>query len=122
MIYRVIRRLATGKDLSTYIEIGSTIKGTRFKPEVTTRLCQVGALAPVSAPPLEILPGWKLRSKRFNDAGYDAITALEATDEDLAAATGYHVRSIRKWKKELESFLGIGDVRITEGCVGCGQK
>ena len=119
MIYRVVKQLATGKTLSTFIHVGSNIRGDRFKTHVLAGLLEAKALSPVSAPPLTVLPGWKLRGKRFEDAGYDAIAILEATDEDLAAGTGYHVRSIRKWRKELESFLLLDQVKITEGCSKC---
>jgi len=118
MIYRVIQRLATGQGLNTYIEPGSTVRANRFKPGVIQKLVKVGAVAPVAAPPLHIFHGWKLRAERFEKAGYDAIRFLETDDETVAQATGYHVKSIAKWRKELEELLLLGERNI-EGCKNC---
>jgi len=119
MIYRVIQRLVTGKNQNIYIEPGSTVKADRFKPGVIQKLVKVGAVAPVSAPPLHVFQGWKLRSKRFEAAGYDAIKFLETDDETIAEATGYQARSIAKWRKELEELLLLSGEATTEGCQNC---
>lgn len=119
MIFRVLRRLATGPNLNTYVEPGSTVRDDRFRPRIVQRLIKVGAIAPVSAPPLSVLRGWKLRSERLEEAGYGAIKFLETDDETIAKATGYHVRSITKWRKELEELLLLGGENVTGGCVKC---
>jgi len=119
MIFRVVKRLATGKNLSTYIEAGCTIRSNYFKPYVTDALIKAGAITPVSAPPLSILRGWKLRSRRLENAGYDALGFLEDSNENIAEATGYHIRSIKKWRNELEELLLLGGEKVTEGCNKC---
>jgi hypothetical protein len=120
MLYRVLRNLSAGSNRNTLILAGGTISGNRFGKKTTAILVAKGALSPVSAPPLEALPGWKLRAKKFNEAGYDAILILETDDESLAFATDYKPQSIKKWKKELMDYLQLTGTR--ELCGGCGDK
>jgi hypothetical protein len=118
MIYRVLRRLAVGPDKNRYIEAGSVVNEDRFGPRIRGILIGKGILSPVSAPPLDAFPGWKLRAERFMKAGYDAIDILATEDAALAKAIGSNVRSIQKWKGELMEFLGLGDEPIEFCCGG----
>jgi hypothetical protein len=111
-----------GSSLNSRIVAGSTVPGSRFGDKMAAILVARGAISPVSAPPLESFPGWKLRAKKFDEAGYDAISILETDDESLAFATGYQVKSIKKWKIELEDFLGLGKIKEVSGCSGCNDK
>jgi len=119
MIYRVMQRLATGPNRNVYVEPGSPIRADRFPTRTMQILLKKQAIAPISAPPLDALRGWKLRAKRFTAAGYDAFKFLEADDRTVADATGYNVKSIAKWRKELEELLLLGGETVTGGCVKC---
>jgi len=101
MLYRVLRALDTGH------LPGDVVNGDRFRATSIPILIGVQAIAPVSAPPLDTFPGWKLRAERFTEAGYDAIGILETDDVTLAEAIGSNARSIQKWRAELEGYLGL---------------
>jgi len=119
MIYRVIQRLSVGKGLSGYAEPGETVSDADLGYGIVAILVKKGAISPVSAPPLAALPGWKLRAKRFTEAGYDAIALLECETELIARETGYKEQSIKKWKKELRDFMGVKRVKARSGCSKC---
>lgn len=121
MIYRVLGRLAMGPNKNRYIEAGSVVNEDRFGSRIRGILIAKGLLSPVSAPPLDAFPSWKLRAARFAEAGYDAIGILATGDAALAKAIGSNVRSIQKWKGELMEFLGLGDEPI-EFCCGGTRK
>ncbi len=118
MIYRVLGRLAVGPQKNRYIEAGSVVNEDRFGSRIRGILIAKGLLSPVSAPPLDAFPGWKLRAVRFTEAGYDAIGILSTGDAVLAKAIGSNMRSIQKWKDELREFLGLGDEPIEFCCDG----
>lgn len=101
MLYRVLRALDTGH------LPGDVVSGDKFKDTSLPILVRVGALSPVSAPPLDTFPGWKLRAERFTEAGYDAIGILKTDDETLAEAIGSNIQSIQRWRAELEGYLGL---------------
>ena len=119
MIYRVLRPLSVGSKLNGIVEPGGTISEDRLGWRVAQILLAKGAISPISAPPLDVLPGWSLRAKRFEAAGYDALSLLEGDDETIASETSYNVRSITKWKQELKDFLLIKKGKVTEGCTKC---
>lgn len=102
MVYRVLRRLDTGH------EPGALVSGKQFSKKTIKILVQREAIAPVSAPPLEVLPGWTLRAERFGKVGIDAIAFLEMTDQAVSKATGANVKAIKKWRQDLKRHLGIG--------------
>jgi len=119
MIYRVLARLSAGSRLGGYIEAGSMVSDNDLTPRVIAILVDRGALSPVAPPPLGVLPGWKLRAKRFEEAGYDAISILESDSATVAQETGYAERSIEKWKNELRGFMKVRETQITSNCKNC---
>jgi hypothetical protein len=119
MIYRVLKRLSVGEKLGSFIEEGGMVSDNDFTPRVIAILVARAAILAVSPPPLEVLPGWKLRSKRFEEAGYDAINILEGDTVTIALETGYAERSIEKWKKELRGFMEIRETYVLSGCPNC---
>lgn len=106
MIYRVIQRLSVGGKTG-YVEPGGTVSDEGLGHRVVAILIKKGAISPVKPPPLDILPGWKLRAKRFKEAGYNAITLLECDAALIAKKTGYKEQSIERWKKELMGFMEV---------------
>lgn len=121
MIYRVIKRLSVGKRTG-YVEPGGMVTDDSLGIRVTTILVGRGAISPISAPPLDALPGWKLRAKKFEAAGYDAVNLLECDSELIARETGYQEKSIKKWQKELMEFLEVRPAKVRRGCGGCDEK
>lgn len=120
MIYRVIQRLSVGSGLSGYVEPGGMVSDASLGREIARILAKKGAISPVKAPPLSALPGWKLRAKKFEAAGYDAISLLESDAALIARETGYRERSIDGWKRELMGFLEIRPGTVRRGC--CGKR
>jgi hypothetical protein len=116
MIYRVIKRLSVGTKLSGYVEPGGMVTDDDLGLRVATILVKRGAISPVKAPPLDVLPGWHLRAQKFEAAGYDAITLLECDTELIARETGYQERSIEKWKRELMEYLEVKPSQVRRGC------
>lgn len=112
MIYRVLRRLDTGH------RPGDVILGSLFySDQIRQILVNKKAITPVSAPPMEELPGWKLRAERFGKVDIDIIKFLEMDDQSLAKAIESKPHVIAKWREELKGWLGIeGQVRPCNGC------
>ena len=119
MIYRVLAKLSVGAKLGDYIDEGGMVSDSDFTPRVIAILIERGALLPVAPPPLSVLPGWKLRAKRFGEAGYDAIGILETDTETVALETDYTERSIEKWKRELRGFMEVRETQTKPGCKNC---
>jgi hypothetical protein len=119
MIYRVLQRLSVGRSLAGYLEPGSTVSSERLGYRVAQILEAKGAISPISAPPLDVLPGWKLRAERFAEHGYDALALLEGDDEMIANDTSYNVKSIARWKQELRDYLLLGKSKEVKGCKNC---
>ena len=67
-----------------------------------------GLIARISTPPLEIFPGWKVRSGKLAKA--EIVTAeqfLEAPDEELAKILKVKPDTIAKYKDEVIGLLSI---------------
>lgn len=103
MIYRVLRNLDTGH------KPGDFVKDRRFNKKTVKILIRVGALAPVSAPPLRVLSGWSLRADRLGDAGIDAIKFLEMGNDEIAEKIDANPRAVAKWRADLKGQLGLGN-------------
>lgn len=105
MIYRVLKRLETGKRI---IERGEVIPGTDLNEKTVRALEKVGALARVSAPPLAALPGWKIRAKKLEKAEIvDAAEFLEAPDEEISKHIKATPGQIAAWKAEITGWLTV---------------
>lgn len=112
MIYRVLKALDTGH------KPGDVVPGDLFySDQIRQILMNKKAIAPVSAPPMEELPGWSLRAERFGRVNIDTIKFLEMDDQSLAEAIGSKPRVVAKWREELKGWLGIdGQVKPCNGC------
>ena len=116
MIYRVIQRLAMGKNRTVYVEPGGMVTDETLGLQVASILVKKGAISPIKAPPLDALPGWHLRAQKFEAADYDAISLLETGTALIARETGYRERSIEKWKRELMGYLEVRPAKVRRGC------
>ena len=64
------------------------------------------ALSPAAPPPLEILPGWSVRSQRLAKAGYgDTMTFLEGDADVIAKAVKASPALVRRWQDEVKRKL-----------------
>jgi len=97
MLYRVLKPLDTGH------QVGDVVDGRLFKQ--LARLEQRGCLAPVSAPPLRVLPGWKDRWQLL-PVEWQTIEALIATPAaKIAAACGVTADEALLWQVAALEFL-----------------
>ena len=104
MLYRVVQDLMR-KD-------GSVVKTnelTRLQwlPErARNMLLKRDAVALVSAPPLEIIPGWATAAKRLAEHGiYDIVDFLDADDEALSRTLRLDVDEVLRKKDRLMQWL-----------------
>jgi hypothetical protein len=97
-IYRVLRGLSTG-----HIP-GQVVRGKRFKTQdIIDALIGANAIAEISCPPLDKLPGWKLKSGKLKKLGIITVNDFLIADiEHVARELGYKQRTIKRWHKEIE--------------------
>lgn len=102
-LYRVLKPLSTGHGP------GELVDGARFKQLDT--LVEVNALAPVSYPPLSVLPGWETRAEKLAEAGIVTIQDfLDAGDQTLKEIFNHKTtRAIGKWRGELRKWLVVDE-------------
>lgn len=97
-VYRILQNLTNGTPRGS-------LKSMRLKPDVEAVLVMTGAIAPVAAPPLIVLPGWKTRGKKLTGSAYEMTDAfLEGDDAVLAALMDVKADTIRGWKDEIEKL------------------
>ena len=100
-LYRVLRRLAH-KD--SYIETG-TVAVLPFKASDLAILETRGAIAPVSTPPLAVLPGWADRAAVASKHGIltvaDLIAALNANGPQVARWFRVSKEEVVNWQQQL---------------------
>ena len=97
MLYRVLRDMTTGH------RAGDVVDGGRFKH--LTALLQHGALAPVHAPPLAMLPGWGERWQALPPELRTIEALIAAPAVDIAAACGVDAPTAALWQVEALEFL-----------------
>lgn len=102
-VYRVLKRLDRG---SSIIEPGRLMQIDWLSPANIARLEVVGAVARVHGPPLEALPGWRLRSERLADIDITTAEEFLEADRDLVAAhMEAQTRTVDKWTTDLIDWL-----------------
>ena len=102
-MYRVHRRLGRTKSV---IEVGSFTMLDWLSKAGIDKLLMKGSISKVQAPPLIVLPGWTLRSKRLKPHGIiDAEQFLEHDPLELAEKIGAQIGTIDKWRNELMYWL-----------------
>lgn len=102
-LYRVLERLDKGHRI---IEPGEVISLSWLNEQQIDRLIVRGAVSRLQAPPLHILPGWKLRAARLHKLGVtDVEQFLESDNEALAAGMEVKPTTIEAWKKDVWGWL-----------------
>lgn len=78
-------------------------------------LVKKGVIAVFSVPPMDQLPGWQLRGKRFAAHDIDVHRFFGMSDEEIAGAIGSRPYVIAKWRAELRRILGLDRAKIASG-------
>ena len=120
MLYRVLRALDAGSKrgvIPAVDEAGQAVITdlSWLKGRQRQALVRCGAVSVVAPPPLDVLPGWKLRAKKLDKFGIrDAVQLLETDAEWLANCLGYKARTVEKWQNEVRAYL-VPKVRRKKG-------
>ena len=100
-LYRVVDQIMFGNEI---IPAG-TISDLRWIKARGT-LEKAGVIAPVSTPPLRVLPGWGARAGALARVGIETVEQfLEARPEALSKELGASESSIRKHQREVMRWL-----------------
>lgn len=115
LLYRIHSRLLVNARKGVYIDGGpgavNCLDGMAKKTIEILITC--GAISPVRAPTLGDLPGWTVRAKRLQEAGYDTIGFVLAKSDDVIDATrdedmrDWSHQNVKKWQHEVRSYLGF---------------
>lgn len=101
-IYRALRAL------SGVCRRGELTRLTHLDAGQITKLAKVGAIAPISAPPLAELPGWAARAGRLAKVDItDAEQLLEAEARVVAKALRVKVETAAQYQQDIQQFLVI---------------
>jgi len=74
-----------------------------------------GVISVFNVPPMDQLPGWRLRFKRFEEHGIDVHRFFAMGDDEIADAIGSRPHVIAKWRAELRELLGLNRAKIRSG-------
>lgn len=101
MIYRVLRPLSTGH------QPGDLVEERRFRPEAIPHLVAARAIQLASSPPLDQIPGWRVRAEKLAAVGVINIQDFLAAGEDIIKqALGLRTnRNIGPWRAELLGWI-----------------
>ncbi len=103
--YRALSNLDTGHGI---IESGQVFPERRLAAMAIARLSEMGKIAMVSMPPLEALPGWKVRASRLPGMKVDEF--LDMPDDELAGKlstkkTSYKPEQVAAMKAQLLAMM-----------------
>jgi len=102
-MYRALVNLDKG---GVIIEKGSIFPESGFQPAAINRLYLLNKIAPVSAPPLNELPGWKTRAKKLEKVEITQPSEfLAADDDELAETLDLDVEKVELLKQDLINLL-----------------
>lgn len=112
MLYYVRRNLQYGTGV---IAKGSVHSLSGLPKRNLDILLDKGVIAVFNVPPMDQLPGWQLRSKRFQKYGIDIHRYFELEDDEIAAIIGSRAYVIAKWRKGLREILGLDRAHTRRG-------
>ncbi len=103
MLYRVVRKIALKASFLTPFEV---LAPGALSEQAVAALVRKGALAPVAAPPLVVLPGWSHRGKRLAQLGIESVVDfLETEVSEVARHCGVSPGLVLRWKGEAIEWL-----------------
>jgi len=102
-MYRVHQNLAVGDSIVS----GGSLSLLRGVGERGIQaLLKRGTITEVAAPPLAILPGWKLRAARLKAMGVETVADLLQADRDgVARFMRANLPTVEKWLVDAEAWL-----------------
>ena len=106
-MYRLINALLLGNNSTLPAGIIADLEGEyKIKPKVIDVLIERGAIARVSTPPLEVLPGWAYRARRLSSKGIETVEDLLRSDTaTLAEVLGVKPETVETYKTEARESL-----------------
>jgi len=108
-LYRVLERLECRPPILKG-HIGTLLK---LKERSRQALEEKGRIAPVHAPPLEMLPGWRCRARHLRrKVGVKNVEDLLMADiDDLSERLRLSPSIVRGWQDEMRSWLTVAHKR-----------
>lgn len=101
-VYRALR------NLSGVCRRGELTRLDHLNAEQIGKLAKVGAIAPISAPPLAELPGWAVRAGKLAKVEIaDAEQLIEADARVVAKALRVKVETARQYQQDVQQYLVI---------------
>ena len=99
-LYRILQNVSKGG------KRGEIVSGSTWPPEHLTRLEAVGAIIPISTPPLSELPGWEERAILLEEEDVFMLDEfVEADPERLANRLSITTGEVARLKIELLTHL-----------------
>lgn len=99
-MYRILTRVDKGGP------VGSLCRFEWLAEEQIGQLLVVGAIAPVTAPPLDVLPGWSRRAAMLAPLGIvNADQLLEADPETVCQPLKVKPETVKRWQEEVTRQL-----------------
>ncbi|MFA5714361.1 MAG: hypothetical protein WC998_01300 [Candidatus Paceibacterota bacterium] len=99
--YRALEDLNAGHN--NIIANGIVFKESRLSPKAVTILAEMGRIAEVSFPPLEVIPGWKIRAAKVKNMS--TVEFLDAPNDELAVKMKTKPDTIEAWKAEILRWM-----------------
>lgn len=104
-LYRALHNLSKNEKT---IPAGTILAFQWLNETQIGKLIAVGAIAPVGAPPLVALPGWKTRATKCGKLGLEtAEQFLEADTAHLADVLHLKPETVERWKVEVLGWLTV---------------
>lgn len=100
--YRVLSRPIFIKE-GNIIGEGIVFNEGRLSGKAIKILLEMGKIAEVSFPPLEVIPGWKIRAAKVKDM--QTVEFLDAPNEELAVKMKTKPDTIESWKAEILRWM-----------------
>lgn len=99
-LYRALGNLSKG---SRQIDAGAVFSENELDPAARRILLERKRIAPVAAPPLSEIPGWRKRSKALPDMNLDEF--IERDSAELAQILSVGLDQVEAWKAALVAHL-----------------
>lgn len=103
-LYRALSNLDAGKKR---LQQGQVFYSSILPAPVLQKLAELGKVAIVSTPPLDVLPGWKIRAHYLMPEIETAAQFLECNAEQLQKKLSIDGAEVERLKAELISWLTI---------------
>lgn len=102
--YRILQRLSIK---GGFVE-PDTLTALHLTAEQAQTLIDVGAIAPIHAPPLAVLPGWSDRAEDLAEQGIITVTdLLDADTNALIDSLVQNRATLEAWKQEALRWLQV---------------